>query len=71
MRGGPPVSDTYVTGSLTVDEEGERLQRFRSPESFFLRSVLLDGPHSSLQLSYTARKVFLQSAELFREEAKH
>ena len=71
VSGGPPVSDTYVTGSLTADEEGEGLQRSRSPASFFLRSVLLDGPHSSLQLSYTARKVFLQGAKLFREEAKH
>ena len=71
MTGSPPLSDTYVTGSLTADEEGERLQRSRSPVFFFLRSVLLEGPYSSLQLSYTARKVFLQGAELFREEAKH
>ena len=48
MRGGPPVLGTYVTGSLTADEEGERLQRSRSPASFFLRPDLLDGPHSSL-----------------------
>lgn len=71
MTGSPPLSDTSVTGSLTADEEGECLQRSRSPVFVFLRSVLLEGPHSSLQLSYTARKVFRQGAELFREEAKH